>query len=200
MATNYQQYRDAQIKSGALFQDFVTEVCASHVNLIIQIYSSKEFQWNIGESRQGVEIKFDDKFATTGNLWIEIAEKARPREGDYATSGIYRTDNTWLYLIGNYDTIFIFPKNILQMLHLAERYKVMENNLKTSKGFLLPRADAERYSCLILKPQATEKVARIVKNTVAYARDLRKLLDADARQNSLFPRIEEIERGIVVRT
>lgn len=193
MAINYQQYRDAQIKSGALFQDFVTEICASHANLIIQIYSSKEFQWNIGESRQGIEIKFDDKFATTGNLWIEIAEKARPRDGDYTISGIYRSDNTWLYLIGNYDTIFIFPKNILQMLHSAERYKVLENNLKTSKGFLLPRADAERYACLILTPQATEKVARFVKDTVGLAKELRKLLDADVRQNSLFPRKEEME-------
>lgn len=186
MATNYKQYREAQIRSSALYQDFVMEMCASHANLIIQVYGSKEFQWNVGESRQGVEIKFDDKMASTGNLWIEVAEKAEPREGAYATSGIYRNDNTWLYIIGNYDTIFVFPKNILQMLHAAKRYRELENSYKTSVGYLLPSTEAEKYACLIMKPKCAQKIAKVVKDTVAIARELRTILAMDDRQVSLF--------------
>lgn len=191
MAISYKQYRETQIRSGALYQDFVMEMCAIHANFILQIYGSREFQWNIGESRQGVEIKFDDRFASTGNLWIEISEKAQPRAGAYAPSGIYRGDNTWLYIIGNYDTIFVFPKNILQMLYASGRYRILENNTKTSQGYLLSSADAEKYSCLILKPQHANKIAKIVKDTVAMGRQLRELLAADTRQAELFSNKQE---------
>tara|TARA_R110000822_G_scaffold38988_1_gene107519 strand:- start:2763 stop:3263 length:501 start_codon:yes stop_codon:yes gene_type:complete len=150
---NYQQYYDAKLEGAKNFQDFVVDAAWDHLGLAIVQYSSKAYQNKVGESRTGVEIKFDEKFAKTGNLWIEISEKSKPRPGPYHPSGIYRTDNTWLYSIGNYDVIFIFAKKFLCGLHKSGRWRTMENNSKTSEGFLLPKQEALKYAAAIIYPK-----------------------------------------------
>ena len=50
----------------------------------------------------------------TGNIYIETAEKAIPREGPYVQSGIYRDDESWLYGIGDYSKFYIFGKKCLK--------------------------------------------------------------------------------------
>src|SRR5881392_1121417 len=94
----YERYRAAQMEDGCAYQDFACDLLLRSAGLVISINSSARYQMRVGESRQGFEIKHDKKFARTGNLWIEVAEKARPRPGDYAPSGIWRNDNTWQYL------------------------------------------------------------------------------------------------------
>lgn len=167
MATNsedYGEYRKNKMESGLLYQDFVVDCCWSILGLAVVQYSSKVYQQTVGETRTGVEIKHDEKYVTTGNLWIELAEKAVPRPGDYAKSGINRHDNSWLFAIGNYDVIFIFSTRFLRILADSGHYSKRENRTRTSIGFLLPHDDANRYAAQVLYPNAEEKIGKEIKD------------------------------------
>jgi hypothetical protein len=148
--TQYKDYYREQLASGLEYQDFVAEQLYS-VGLPLFNYASKKYQVERGENKLGVEIKHDKKLRTTGNLWIEINEKSDPCKKAYVVSGINRSDNTWLYIIGDYQEIFIFSKKLLKQLISAKKYKTLENGTKTSIGFLLPRCDAEKYAAKIIK-------------------------------------------------
>jgi hypothetical protein len=179
---NYKKYYAVKLESAKLYQDFVVDAAWDLLGLAIVLYSSQAYQNVVGESRTGVEIKHDELFAKTGNLWIEISEKADPLNRNYIDSGIYRTDNTWLYVIGDYDTVFFFSKTLLRGLHRSGRWTVLENKTKTSNGFLLNAVDAQRYAAAVLRPNATEKINRAVKNVQALA-DLGRELHASAKAN-----------------
>ena len=188
MSKQYENYRRTMIETGQAYQDFVVDACWTLLGLAVVQYSSKLYQQTIGESRTGVEIKNDRKFQSTGNLWIELAEKARPRNGDYAQSGINRDDNTWLYCIGDYNTIFIFQKNLLKML--APRYGQRENHTATSVGYLLPVVDAEKYAAAILRPNAATKISSAIHDMEALGRVLHQLARAPSNQLSLLPDLD----------
>lgn len=147
--TDDERYRHEKSESGTRYQDFVVELLWIRRGLPIMQFASREYQIRKGESLTGVEIKNDEKYAETGNLWIEVGEKAMPRDGDFAPAGILRGDNSWLYVIGDYRTVFVFAKRNLVLLHEAKRYPVIENARKTSIGFLLPRADARRWAAFV---------------------------------------------------
>jgi hypothetical protein len=135
------EYYKKQLEKGLQFQDYVTEKLYD-VGLPVVGYSSKKFQCSNGENKCGFEIKFDDKVKDTGNLYIEIAEKSDEKNINFIASGIYRNDNTWLYIIGDYSKIFIFSKKQLRMVF--ERKNAFKNvETKTSRGFLLPAKYAE---------------------------------------------------------
>jgi len=133
---------------GNEFQDFVCMELAKE-NIILQNINSKKFQFNVGENLQGFEIKYDarctgdNNTTATNQLSIEITEKSKAENIDYVKSGIYRNDNSWLYIQGNYMMFWIFSKNILQKLHKSNRYK--EHVLPTIKKFYLPILDANKY-------------------------------------------------------
>lgn len=185
---NYDAYRANKIESGQLYQDFVVDACWNLLGLAVVQYTSKLYQQQVGESKTGVEIKHDEKYATTENLWIELAEKARPRSGPYAKSGVNRSDNTWLYVIGDYDTIFIFAKTLLQALASGGRYRLLENNTKTSVGYLLPDADAKKYAAQILYPNAERKLGKAIKDLQQAGRELHEaVMRPPGRQLDLFP-------------
>jgi len=135
------EYYKEKLKQGLHYQDFVVEELYK-IGLPIISYSSKEYQNLMGENKAGVEIKFDMKFRGTGNIYIETAEKSNPENEKYIDSGIYRNDNTWLYLIGDEKTIFIFSKKHLIHLHKLNKYR--EVITPTSKGMLIPIVDAEK--------------------------------------------------------
>jgi hypothetical protein len=182
----YEKYRTTKIESGKLFQDFVVDSCWNLLGLAIVQYSSQVYQQTIGESKTGAEIKHDEQFAKTENLWIEIAEKARPRPGDHVASGIYRNDNTWLYIIGNYDTLYIFQKTLLKLLHQSGKWRILENNTKTSRGFLLSKADAERYAAAILQPRAATRISKVIGDISKLGRELHEMARRDLAQLDLF--------------
>jgi len=135
-------YYKEKLEQGLYFQDYVCELLYENGIPIIS-YSSKEFQNMIGENKAGIEIKNDTNYQKTGNLYIEIAEKSNPENKEFVPSGIYRNDNTWLYLIGDKDKIFILSKKQLQILHKSKKFK--EVGIPTSRGFLLPIIDVEKY-------------------------------------------------------
>lgn len=157
---DYQKLYKAQLEESLLYQDFVVDCCFNLLKLPLSIYSSRFYQQKFGESVNGAEIKHDKEYKRTGNLWIEFGEKASLRDGPYFPSGILRKDNTWLYIIGDYDTIFIFGKKALQSLHAAGQYQRRENGTKTSEGFLLPKVDASGLAAQILCPKSSEKIRK----------------------------------------
>lgn len=186
MNTSYASYYKAKLEGALVFQDFVVDAAWSLLGLAIVQYGSKAYQQTVGESRTGVEIKHDDMFARTGNLWIEAGEKAKPRGGDYYPSGIYRDDNTWLYCIGNYDTIFFFQKSLLRGLYESGRYEKRENNTGTSVGFLLPGKDAEKYAAAILRPKANDKIKAVAHDLAELGRIAHQSVMQPSGQASLF--------------
>ena len=186
MPSAYPEYYQAKLKGAKLYQDFVVDAAWNLLGLAIVQYSSETYQRIVGESRTGVEIKHDERFGKTGNLWIEVAEKAFPRDGPYVPSGIYRQDNTWLYCIGDYNTIFFFAKTLLRALHASGRWSIMENNTYTSEGFLLAAGDAEKYAAVILRPNAAEAVSKVVGDLAAIGRVLHEATKRNKDQLDLF--------------
>lgn len=159
MGINYQMYPDGKRKTlfeeALEFQDFVADVLRKELGIVITNYASRKYQFNVGENRQGIEIKLDTNILKTGNVSIEIGEKSRKDLSDYTPSGILRNDNSWLYIQGNYDIIFIFAKKILVMLYNSNRYRI--DNLPTLRRFLIPISDAERYAAKILYKDVCRK-------------------------------------------
>jgi hypothetical protein len=135
---------------GNFFQDFVCIELAKQ-NIIMQNINSKKFQFDTGENLQGFEIKYDarctgaDKTIATNRLSIEIAEKSKAENAEYVKSGIYRNDNSWLYIQGNTMCFWIFSKSLLINLHKMGKYE--EFTQPTIKTFFLPIIDADKYCC-----------------------------------------------------
>lgn len=179
----YMKYRKIQEKAGSLYQDFIVDLAWSQ-GLAITLYSSEEYQKGIGESRTGAEIKYDRQYAKTGNIYIEVAEKARPRPGNYAPAGIYAPKrNTWLYIIGDYNIVFLFLKKILILLDKNGRYRRVEK--PTSQAFLIPDADARKYA-EIWNPNAKEKVGDLIENLAEAAKELNEIAKQNPNQLTLF--------------
>lgn len=138
------------LEVGNTFQDFVCiELAKEHI--ILQNINSKKFQYEVGENLQGFEIKLDNRFngyypndkPATNQLSIEIAEKTKAENPQYVLSGIYRNDNSWLYIQGNPKCFYIFSKKMLIGLHKSGKYK--EHELPTVKKYYLPISDADKY-------------------------------------------------------
>lgn len=136
-------YRE-KLQKGLEYQDFVVGQLCKY-GIFIGLYSSRKFQNKVGESASGIEIKFDDKMKETGNVYIEVAEKSNENNENFIESGIFRKDNTWLYLIGDYDEAFMFSKRQLQKVYLENVAKqeqgkplwngVTMREISTSRGF-----------------------------------------------------------------
>lgn len=146
-------YYKAQLEDAAQYQDFIADqLRKSDPCIIIQAYSSRRYQYDNGESACGIEIKHDKKYAETKRLYIETAEKSNGDIAEFTPSGIFRRDNTWLYLIGDYEVAFLFSKHQLQKIYASkESWKqrgIFETQAKdpngkvTSKGFCYPAQKA----------------------------------------------------------
>jgi len=106
-----------------------------------------------GETDEGVEIKFDQniyEYFKKGRLYIETHEKADANNQEYASSGIYRNDNSVYYLIGNYNEWWIFNKEVLQKIdrtrQIIKPFWIFEPKpTGTSKGFCINVDMAHEY-------------------------------------------------------
>lgn len=117
------------------------------IGVIVQNYSSKEYQYKLGENIQGWEIKLDARSADTGRLSIEIAEKKFADQIDWIPSGIYGHNCPHFYIQGNHTGIFIFITDFLKRLHKLNRYEEKEE--PTIRTFYLPLNDAKKYGLWI---------------------------------------------------
>lgn len=129
------KYYAEKLNLGLEFQDFIFDKLYE-IGLPLISYSSKKYQVEKGENKAGFEIKYDMMFRKTGNFWIEVAEKSNPNNPKWIPSGIHRDDNAWLYIIGDYEEIYIFAKQ--HLLLIESQYEIFENKMKTSRGFKLP--------------------------------------------------------------
>ena len=135
-------YYNNQLRNGKQFEQHVINELEK-IGITLTLTETLEDQIEIGETYEGYEIKYDKKYKETNNLWIEIEERTDINK-EWVDSGIFREDNTIFYVIGNYSRIFVFNKATLKIL--SEKYEIRENNMKTSKGFLLSNSEAIRYS------------------------------------------------------
>jgi hypothetical protein len=135
-------YYERQLEDGLQYQDVVTRELYQR-GIVVVGYSSRRFQNSEGENMLGAEIKHDKQFRDTGNLYIETAEKAHPDRPSYTPSGIHRKDNSWLFVIGDEQTLYIFSTKYLRKLETVRGYRVIEK--PTSRGFLMPLLEAEKY-------------------------------------------------------
>lgn len=135
-------YYPEKLQQGLEFQDVMTRELYQR-GVVVVGYSSRRFQNTHGENMLGAEIKRDDNFRKTGNLYLEIAEKAHPSNPRYVPSGIMRDDNSWLFVIGDEKTAYIFPTNYLRMLSGKRGWRQVKT--PTSIGLLMPIPDAEKY-------------------------------------------------------
>ena len=145
----YTDYYNEKLQEGLEFQDIVTKALYS-MGIIVVGYASRCFQAKYGENMLGAEIKRDGRFRDTGNIYIEIKEKAHPGNDEYVDSGIYREDNSWLYIIGDEKKAWIFSIKYLRWLHKSKPYQAMK--IPTSCGFLMPLDEVEKYSLMSFTP------------------------------------------------
>ena len=148
----HELYRMIAEEQSKEFQDFLVDLLWEQLGIALCCYSSRKWQYKTGESRNGIEVKFDGRLFETGNLYIEYAEKATLRPGDFAKAGVNRHDNAWLYVIGNYQEVYVFSKKLLADLKGSGTYQHVAAHTGTSQGYLLPRPDAEKHAIVVLKP------------------------------------------------
>ena len=141
--TNYKkEVYMPQLKDAEEYQDFV---CINLIKkgIVLSNMSSKKYQFEVGETLQGFEIKNDKIFRNSNNLYIEYEEKSDPIRKYYVKSGILRHDNTWIYAIGDYEGMYLMQKKVLIAMYKKNKFKTVET--KTSRGMLLPVAEANKY-------------------------------------------------------
>lgn len=147
------EYYREKMQAGLEYQDFIADQLRKATPcIILGAYSSTKYQFEKGESASGIEIKHDMLLKETGNLYIEVAEKSEEKVPDYSPSGIMRNDNTWLYLVGDYEQAFLFSKEQLKMVY-ADKKGWRARGIKlvqtpTSIGFLYPISSAMKGMCL----------------------------------------------------
>lgn len=143
-----QQYPDAPrtttFQEGAEFQDFVCVELAK-AGIVLQNLCSRRYQMELGENIQGVEIKLDRRLHDTGRLSVEVAEKPSAKFERWIPSGIFRDDNSWLYVQGNWREFFVFPKNMLMWWVQKYNPEVYES-FGTIRKFYLELSEARKIA------------------------------------------------------
>jgi len=174
----FNEYRLQKEEDGKEFQKFVEKLFKEILLWDITCYKTRGEQFEIGENKAGVEIKWDEITETSKNVYIEYAEKARIRGGLYAFGGILKNDNSWLYVVGDKTRIFVFDINILRCIYKENRkkkkYSWIENRTKTSLGFLMPKKDARKI-CLFLLIKQKGVWKKIVNKKKITQKDIYKL-------------------------
>jgi hypothetical protein len=143
-------YYQEKLEEGLRYQDYVTDVLYEH-GIVLVTYVSKE-RGRSGENKLGAEVKRDGKFRVTGNLYLETHEKRHPNDVGIYESGIYRQDNSWLYVIGDETTFWILSKKLLCEFARQRPCRFRSIETPSSRGLLMPLADADRWCALKFEP------------------------------------------------
>lgn len=156
MATKFkEEIYNPRLVKGQKYQGFVAQLLLKLKNIVLTNLQSKYYQGTVGENMQGFEIKFDNKMADTGNVFIEIQQRYSSDE-EYWDSSLKRDDNAWMYCIGNYNVVFFFTKKILRKYLKEVNPAIKENSEKTGKGFLLTREQCLEMSEFYLENKRGE--------------------------------------------
>ncbi len=143
------EYYEEKLQMGFNFENYICQFFKNNYSFDIETYKTKEGQYNLGESIQGIEIKNDTRIFKTGNIYIELQEKKESSQRIWVNSGILKNDNTLFYLIGTEKEFYIFLKaDLLELYQKGEYFKKVE--IATSKGILLKIKEVEK---LLYSPQ-----------------------------------------------
>lgn len=140
------------LQRGLEYQDYVFDQLRTMdgMPIFLGAYASVKYQKGKGESPSGLEVKYDALFRQTENLFIETAEKSYAGQVKFHPSGAMSEDNTWLYLIGDYQEAYIFAKNLLKAFCVPENKAVTFKEIPTAQGYIFPLEYVER-KCLCAK-------------------------------------------------
>lgn len=152
MGTNWEQKYKEQVNytnmlaNGMEYQDRVCILLARY-NIILQNINSKRFQYSVGENLQGFEIKQDKSSLKSGRYSIEIAEKRNSENSKWIDSGIFRNDNSFVYIQGNEEFFHMFSKDFLIKMFKTKKYKIDEwpKDKPTVRKWYLYFEDANKY-------------------------------------------------------
>lgn len=142
------------------YQDLATDILCSH-GYNVNCYCSKKYQYEKGESRNGIEIKNDTLVSSTGNLYIETHEKQKEAT-KWIKSGILREDNTKYWFIGDNKKAWFFSKKQLKTLVFKKEFQKKET--ATSRGVLIPIKYLEQHPSIVLEAFNVEEELMIQEN------------------------------------
>lgn len=138
-----------KLEVGLQYQDFITLKLYS-MGWSLNQFSSLKYQVKYGENIAGIEIKNDLQMQKTGNIYIELYEKAHT--GNFVYSGINRQDNTILWLIGDYNVAYVFVKKQLKYLcDNYQKYGFKKVETETSIGILIPISFLDAHDLYVVK-------------------------------------------------
>ncbi len=133
---------EKQLK-GLKFESFIMDWFSENKKINLSHYTTYDEQIHKGENRQGIEIKNDQMFKRTGNLFISVS-----RDYGYVEycSGICK-GQSWLYVIGDEEEFYIFSTKQLVQFYKEQTPKIFNGFTSpkngTEKGFLLSKKQAE---------------------------------------------------------
>lgn len=134
-------------KKGLAFETYIYNKLRDEWGLSLTHCTTKEEQYTIGENYQGWEIKNDQSFEKTNNLYISIERRYATKT--YA-SGLYKDQliPQRFYVIGNKKECFIFSTKILKQYYEKYQPQLIKgfttDKKGTEYGFLLSKAYADR--------------------------------------------------------
>ena len=134
-------------KKGLEFESWVYNKLKDEWGLTLNHCTTKEEQYTKGENYQGWEIKNDQTFNKTNNLYISVE---RRYSNNVYPSGLYKEQEIpqRFYVIGNKKECYVFSTKILKQYY--ENYKCQlipgftTNTGGKEYGFLLNKEYAER--------------------------------------------------------
>ena len=141
-------YYADQLAAGDAYERYVLEQL-NREGIQVARLGTQADQFALGDALiagQPVEIKFDNRFAETGRLFIEIAEKRRAEQRDWHPSGIFAQSSAKWYGVGDYDWWFVFRRSALRAVAVTQR--VITIGRQTSRGFLMA-ADLRKRLCVL---------------------------------------------------
>ena len=145
--TSYYQRKFAE---GTAYERFIRDWLRSQ-GIDVNLVKGRRNQLLFGDTNIGVEIKFDQGIHRTGNVFIEVGEKAEDRGGDFVPSGIFREDACQWYGIGDCCEWYVCRKATLRPLWIAAKsWHVKIINEGTSIGFVLRKK--KMYDLAIAEP------------------------------------------------
>jgi len=137
---------DKSLELGNLYEDIIGYLMFYLYGIKIHFYRTKEEQFTIGESEEGLEVKLDLWCMKSRRLSIETGEKTSLSQREFIPSGIMRQDNTKLYAQGDFTRCWVFFKKNLVSYFNKNHPQIIKNNPKTIQKFYISISEAMRIS------------------------------------------------------
>ncbi len=146
---NRSDYYITNLEDSHRFEVYAEQIFKNY-GMDIGLFYGKSQQYNLGETKEGIEIKCDKRSEETGNYYIEYQERLN-NYGKWVNSGILKDDNTKYYFYGVINNYSIFSRNSLMKYY--EKIVIQNNppvaacrmvQINTSKGFIIPKDEAKK--------------------------------------------------------